>query len=75
MNMSFKCILPFCLGAFLNLATAQEEMLPIDLIELLGEFDEEETEALDEAMSEMEMPNSVVSKQIKDLGAQQDENT
>ncbi|MFW5431205.1 MAG: hypothetical protein ACKE5M_07695 [Methylophilaceae bacterium] len=67
--MPFKLTLLVCLSAFLNLANAQEEMLPIDLIELLGEFNEDETLILKEVISEIETPNSEDNKQMKDVGA------
>lgn len=66
--MRVKWLLLLCLTAFLNLTNAQEEMPPIDLIELLGELDESETQILEEAMSDIDIPNSKDNKQIESTG-------
>jgi hypothetical protein len=67
-TMPFKFVLLITLTVFLSFANAQEEMLDIALIELLGELGENETLYLEEAMSAIETSPLEDNKHIKDSG-------
>lgn len=46
---------------------AAEAELPMDLIEMLGELDDEDNESLTDAMSEIELNSSNAKPQVKEL--------
>ncbi len=46
---------------------AAEAELPLDLIEMLGELDDEDNESLADAMSEIQLNSSNAKPQIKEL--------
>ena len=48
-------------------AFAAEAELPLDLIEMLGELDDEDKESLADAISEIESNSSTEKPQIKEL--------
>ncbi len=48
-------------------AYAAEAELPLDLIEILGELDDEDKESLADAISEIESNSSTEKPQIKEL--------
>ncbi len=68
-NMLTKLPLFICLAACSGFCQAQEEELPIDLIELLGEFNEDEIQTLEEAISEVESLKFEDSQPMLDAGA------
>lgn len=67
--MLLKLIFILCISVFINVANANEGSLPMALIELLGEFDADETVSLEAAMSDIAPPTREDNKQTKEAGA------
>ena len=66
--MSYKFALLCCLIAFVSHTNAQEDILPIDLIELLGELDDSEMRMLEKAIIDLEIRPSKDYQRGEDLG-------
>ncbi len=67
--MLTKLPLLICLTAYSGFCQAQEALSPIELIELLGEFDEDETATLEEAISDIESPKLPSKQPMQDAEA------
>ncbi|HAF01718.1 MAG TPA: hypothetical protein DCO68_05440 [Methylophilaceae bacterium] len=62
--MLFRLCVLLCTLSYFSVAYAQEKLtLPIDLIELLGELDEEDQASLDTAMTDIHQQSNLPNSQ------------